>query len=235
VEIALFLRTLQLKLPQAKIELMAVDSYANGIDNLRAGLLSALGTSSWRSDLTPHLNEIIISDAIIQDGESLVGIYASASNTMAHDCRNIDDFRLLRFVSNSDWSADWETLKTLGVEHCLDVKTWRQMIYMVSAGEVDALLSPFPVGEDLSIELDDCVLNPVQNLRIALHGSRHYAAAKNPRGELIADQIFPELHRLVADGSFSKAMHECGFVNETTKNWKILNDEIKVFTLPDSL
>ncbi|MBC3871957.1 sensor histidine kinase [Undibacterium flavidum] len=225
VEVALFLRTLQLQLPQAKIELCAVDSYANGIDNLRAGLLSALGTSSWKTDLATHQAELIISDAILQEGESIVGIYTAPSNTLAHNCRSLDDFRPLRFVSNSDWSADWHTLKALGVEHCLDVKTWRQMVYMVSAGEVDALLSPFPVGEDLCIELDDCTLTPVPNLTIALHGSRHFAVAKNPRGEMIADKVFPELCRLVNDGSIHRAMHECGFFNATTKDWPVLNEE----------
>lgn len=223
VELAFFIRALSSVWPDVQYELSPVDSYANGIEQLRASIISALATSCWESDLLAYAEEICVSEAMIADGHSIVGIYTSPQNQHARACQSLDDFQQLRVVSNRDWSADWNTLEQLGVRHCLDVKTWRQMVYMVSSGEVDALLAPFSTHRDMKIELDDCQLIPVKGLQIALTGSRHFASSKTVQGLAIAEMIFPELNRYLEDGSFDLALHQCGFYNTLTKEWRILN------------
>jgi signal transduction histidine kinase len=223
VELAFFIRALTTVWPNAKYELTTIDSYANGIEQLRASTIATLATSCWQSDLLAYAEEICVSDAIIQDGRSIVGIYTDPRNQHALACQSLNDFKQLRMVSNRDWSADWNTLEQLGVVHCLDVKTWRQMVYMVSSGEVDALLAPFSTNHDMQIELDDCHLIPVPGLCLALTGSRHYACNKTAQGRGIAETIFPELKRYLDDGSFELALHQCGFYSEVTERWRILN------------
>ena len=97
------------------------------------GHLAALATTCWRSDLLAYAEEIYMSDAMILDGKSLVGIYTHPNNQHALTCKSLADFIQLRFVSNRDWSADWNTLKQLGIQHCVDVKTWRQMVSLRDA------------------------------------------------------------------------------------------------------
>ncbi|MBY0574874.1 MAG: HAMP domain-containing histidine kinase [Undibacterium sp.] len=223
VELALFIRTTKAILPNVALNMHPVDSYAAGIEQLRSGVLDALATTSWASDLEPYQAEINISSDIIQEGQSQVGIYSRANNVLALSCKNLQDFSLLRIVSNRDWSADWNTLHNLGNNQCVDIKTWRQMVYMVSSGEVDALLAPFPNGDDLQIEVEGCKLVPIPNIKLSLCGSRHFAANKNKHGLWITEQVFPELKKLVENGSFAKAMSECGFFNQETKDWTILN------------
>ena len=222
VELAFFICALQTALPEANYKIIAVDSYANGLEQLRTSSITTLATTCWQSDLETYAEEIYQSEAVIADGKSLVGIYTYPQNQHALACKTLNDLRQLRFVSNRDWSADWNTLERLGIMHCLDVKTWRQMVYMVSSGEVDALLAPFSTAHHMTIELDDCQLVPVPNLRITLRGSRHFACDTSAHGKMIADKVFPELRTQVQNGRFELALQQCGFFNAATEHWTIL-------------
>ncbi len=223
VELAFFIRALETVRPNSDYKLIAIDSYANGIEQLRQSTITCLATTCWESDLIAYAEEICISPPMIADGLSIVGIYTAAHNQHALNCKSLDDFQQLRLVSNRDWSADWNTLKQLGIDNCLDVKTWRQMVYMVSSSEVDALLAPFATHHELTIELDDCQLIPVPGLRIGLTGSRHFACGKSPQATALAKAIFAELKCYLDDGSFVRALEQCGFINTLTSSWTILN------------
>ncbi len=224
VELALFIREMQQRLPDLTIDLVAIDSYAIGIEQVRSGKISALATSCWLADLRPYLEDTLISDAIVQDGQSRVGLFCLSTNKTAHVLSTVEDLRKLKVVSNSDWSADWQTLSDLDIKKCVDVKTWRQMVYMVSCGEVDLLLAPFPAHHQLQIEFDGCTLLPVRGRVIVLHGSRHLVAARDHVGLQIAETVFPALHALVTDGSVAKAFAECGFLNEETASWSVIGN-----------
>lgn len=223
VELSLFMQALLQRLPDLQVELCPTDNYAMGIEQLRAGTLAALATTSWKSDLESRSEELNISDAVIEQGQTLVGIYASPANAKALSCRTLADLQQLRIASNNDWSADWATLIAMGITHRVNVKTWPQMVYMASSGEVDAVLAPFSKSADLSIVLDGCTLVPIPNQRVCLQGTRHYATAKTQQGQLLADAVFPQLLRMREDGTFVRAMRECGFINTQTEQWAIVN------------
>jgi signal transduction histidine kinase len=223
VELGFFLRLMQTSLPNITIDLIPVDSYAEGIEKVRTGTITALATSLWHSDLLPYQNELIISDAIIADGASIVGLYTRANDLRILSCQTLEQLRECSFISNRDWSADWTTLEKLQVRKIIDVKTWRQMVYLVSAGEVDILLSPFSLTQDLRITFDDCQFLPIPNVRLALDGSRHFVASQNGIGKQIADSVFPDLISLVENGTFEQALIECGFCNHLTSAWPIIN------------
>ncbi|MBI3712085.1 MAG: HAMP domain-containing histidine kinase, partial [Burkholderiales bacterium] len=211
VELTLFLQALLRLEPKVDYELTTVDSYAIGIEQLRAGKIAALATTVWKSDLTPYPKEIQLSDAIIGIGESEVGVFTTQEKLQSLSGHQLDDLRPLRFVSNRDWSADWKAIQALGVEHCADVKTWRQMVYMVSSGECDALLAPFNQHPNAEIELDDCRLLPIPGIKINLNDSRHFAASKDAHATIIISNVFPQLKDLVNNGQIEKALRECGF------------------------
>ncbi|HEX7645417.1 MAG TPA: ATP-binding protein [Burkholderiaceae bacterium] len=219
VELALFQREMRRLLPEMEIELVRIDSYANGIEQLRLGRIAALATTSWRADLEPYGGDLILSDAFIGEGQSVVGLYTSTSNERALKVRKLEDLRALRVVSNRDWSVDWQTLESLGVTRLLDVKTWRQMAYMVRSGEADVVLSPFPAHSGLEIKFDDCVLVPIPRLKVKLAGTRHFAAAHNKAGEQIAAKVFPALAALARQGAIDAALLQCGFLNPTVETW----------------
>jgi signal transduction histidine kinase len=218
-ELALFQREMQRLLPDVEIELVTIDSYAQGIEHLRLGRIAALATSSWYSDLEPFAGEIIISEAIVLEGQSVVGLFTRDGNTRTLEIKTLADLQSQRVVSNRDWSADWRTLDQLGVTRRFDVKTWRQMVYLVRSGEADLLLAPFPSHDNLRIELEGCVLVPVTGRYVVLEGTRHFAAARTLLGEQIADVVFREFSNMIANGTLAAAFAECGFLNSVSSNW----------------
>ncbi len=224
-ELALFEREMRRLMPSVEIELVTIDNYAHGIEQLRLGRISALATTSWRSDLEPYVADIILSEAFIQEGQSVVGLYTNAGSVRTLKLRTLEELQSLRVVSNRDWSVDWQTLTDLGVKHLLDVKTWRQMVYMVRSGEADVMLSPFPAHSELTIEFDGCVLAPIARQKIRLAGTRHFAAARNKIGEQIALTVFPALAHLVTEGAIEAALIECGFLNPAIEAWADIAQE----------
>ena len=225
VELALFQREVLRLMPQVEIELVAMDNYAQGIEQLRLGRIAALATTAWQDDLVPYADDITLSAPFIREGQFAVGLYTCATNAHALKCTTQDDLRTLRVVSNRDWSADWQTLEKLGVRHLLDVKTWRQMVYMVRSGEADVVLSPFPAHSSLEIEFDNCVLVPIPRRIVRLGGTRHFAAAGNKIGEQIAATVFPALAALARQGAIEAALIQCGFLNPAVEAWADIAEE----------
>ncbi|WMW82142.1 ATP-binding protein [Undibacterium cyanobacteriorum] len=228
VELALFLRAMQEGLPNTGVELIAVDSYAQGIAKLREGLLTGLATTAWRNDLQEFVGEILMSGPFIRDGQTVVGVYTRVGNSHALSSTNLHDIQQLRIASNKDWSVDWKTLQNLGANFCVDVKTWRQMVYMLSAGEVDAVLAPFPPNDDLSIEFESCRLIPIPGIAVSLHGTRHFAVSRNELGKKVADSVFPLLQQMIDSGTVTVAMRECGFINTSVQEWTVLENNTDI-------
>ena len=219
VELAMFLREMRRLMPETEIELVTIDNYAQGIEQLRLGRIAALATTSWRADLEPYADDLILSDPFIEEGQSVVGLYTCAGNSRALKLRTLEDLRMLRVVSNRDWSVDWQTLESLGMVHLLDVKTWRQMVYMVRSGEADVLLSPFPAHDDLKIEFDNCELVPIPRYKVTLAGTRHFAAARSKMGEQIAATVFTALAELARENAIEAALVQSGFLNPAVEAW----------------
>ena len=223
MELALLLREIHRQLPEARPELTAIDSYQRALVELRAGRISALGTTVWRVDLESLGPAVLPSPALLQRGEFVVGLYTAAFNRKALDAKRLRDLHALSVVSNSDWTADWSTLQALGFQHMVDMKTWRQMVLSVARGRADVMLAPFPAGDDLLLLAEGVTLLPVRDVSLAVQGSRHLAASRTPGGQAMADKVFPALGALAANGSLKRAYRECGFINARTSQWHVLN------------
>ena len=223
MELAMLLREIHHQLPGARPELTTIDSYQRALVELRAGRISALGTTVWQVDLQSLGKTVLPSPALLPQGGFVVGLYTAAFNRKALDAKRLRDLQVLSVVSNSDWTADWSTLKALGFQQMVDMKTWRQMVLSVARGRADVMLAPFPAGDDLLLLAEGVTLLPIRDVSLAVQGSRHLAASRTPGGQAIADHVFPALGALAANGSLKRAYRECGFINARTSQWHVLN------------
>lgn len=223
MELAVLMREIRRQLPGTVTELVPIDSYQRALVELRAGRVSALGTTVWRLDLDALGQDVIPSAALLQEGDFVVGLFAAPGNSKALQTRSVAALRMLTAVSNSDWSVDWHTLQSIGFRQIHDVKTWRQMVLSVARGRTDVLMAPFPNQDDLVLEAEGVRLLPVKDVAIALQGSRHLAAARTTGGQAIADKVFPALAALARNGSLKRAYRECGFTHPRTAGWSVLN------------
>lgn len=223
MELALLLREIQRNVPNADTELVAIDSYQRSMVELRAGRISTLGTSAWSADLEALGNQALLSPALLQRGDFVVGLFAAPDNHKALQARTLQALRTLSAVSNSDWSVDWRTLQALGLRQLTDVKVWRQMVMSVAYQRSDVMLAPFPTHSSLVLEAEGVRLMPLREVAIALQGSRHLAASATPDGRAIAERVFPAIAALAENGSLKRAYRECGFINPHAAQWPVLN------------
>lgn len=226
-ELALLLREVARNLPPTNVQLVRIDSYQRALLELRAGRVDVLGTTVWNKDLVALGTQVLPSPPLIADGDFVVGLFTAPDNQTAQAAQTPEALRALRIVSNSDWSADWHTLQTLGVRALMDVKTWRQMVLAVARGRADALLAPFPATQDLRLDAEGQHLVPLRGRALALVGSRHLAAATTPAGRSVAEKVFPALAALVNNGSVRRAYQECGFYNPRTSGWQVMNGKTR--------
>ncbi|MDZ7937514.1 MAG: hypothetical protein U5M53_04245 [Rhodoferax sp.] len=219
VELALFLRELARTTPELQAQLRPIDSYQRSLVEVSIGRVAALGTSAWQTDLQKTTPKVLLSEALIPEDEFRVGLYTVAGNRKALAAHTVQALRELRFVSNSDWSADWTTLQAMGLPNVANIKTWRQMVYLVARGRADVLLAPFPNTPSLRLVFEDFTLEPLEGRALALKGSRHLAAANNVDGQRIANTVFPALAALGHSGALRRAYTECGFYNPQVAGW----------------
>jgi ABC-type amino acid transport substrate-binding protein len=223
MELAFLLREMRRALPAMAVELVRIDSYERLLIELSAGRVDALGTSAWMLDLAQAGTTITRSSALLANGEFVVGLYTAPGNQAALAVRRRAQLKDLTVVSNSAWTADWNTLGQLGLKQVMDVKTWNQMVLMVANRRADLLLAPFPAKPSLELVYEGNTLVPIKGVSVALIGSRHLATAHTPAGRQIADKIFPALAARVQDGSLRRAYTECGFRNPQTAKWPLIN------------
>lgn len=223
MELAWLLREIK-RQPQAPdTQLVRMDSYERLLFALRDGDIDAIGISAWLADLdTLGSGAVTASPALLRNGEFVVGIYTSPRNEPAMRARQLDHLRSLRFVCNSDWRLDWNTLRRLGIAPRFDVKTWNQMVALVDAGQADAMLAPIQTGTDsMALQLDGKTLVPIQGLAVALNGTRHLASARTAQGKWLNAKVFPAIASQAQSGALRKAYEECGFHNPRTRSWTI--------------
>ncbi|MBC3936195.1 HAMP domain-containing histidine kinase [Undibacterium sp. CY7W] len=221
VELYFLMQALRTCWSGAETVLLPVTDYATGLRMLQTGQLSALGTTVWQMDACAIASDVLLSAPVITEEQSLVGIYTLLGNEMALRCRKKEDLRDLRFVCSKDWSVDWTTLQHLGVKHCLDMKNWHEMVLMLAEGEVDAILAPFSMRDDLALLVDGHVFVPLPGIRVALRGSRHFALSPVEYGPQLVEKVMPAILAQVEGGQFAAALLECGYLNQATSAWEI--------------
>ncbi|WP_028865770.1 hypothetical protein [Psychromonas aquimarina] len=223
VELVLLQQALHLGGNKYPYQLISVDSDHTTIDYLNKGAVLLTGTSVWQSMFTMQ-NEIYFSIPIIKNGQFEAGLYTRPDNAEMLKVKNKQQLRAFSAVSNRIWTADWLTLQSLKISNVKHTDKWASMVDMVHSGHIDFLLAPFQSTEDLSLTYNGIKLIPVPNLKVALHGTRHFAIFKKSKhSKRILQQLNSGLTQLQARGIIDKAYRESGFFNDQVKNWKRLN------------
>lgn len=197
-------------------------SYRRVIRQMAAGQLISTGASKWHLDLASAGDALLISDALVENGEFIVGIYTLATHRHIQQAE-ADQLRQWRIISNQHWRADVHTLQALGFRRITYGGDWPSMVRMLDAGRGELVLAPFPNRDDLSIEVNGSRLLPVEHIRVAISGSRHWAVSrKHPQGPAFFAALQRGLAQLRLQGVVERAYRQSGFFNAQTDQWPIL-------------
>lgn len=197
-------------------------SYRRAIRQMAAGQLISTGASKWRIDLAGTGDALLISDPLVEDGDFIVGIYTLEANRNIQQA-DAEQLRQWRIISNRHWRADVHTIQTLGFGRITYGGDWLSMVRMLDAGRAELVLAPFPSGDNLAIEVNGSRLLPVQNITVAISGSRHWAVSRaHPQGAVFFQALQVGLKQLRQNGLVTKAYRQSGFFNAATDRWPVM-------------
>jgi len=200
------------------------ENYFRSIRNVLDGKTLTISGTIWYEDLAAQIHKLHISPPIVRDGEFIVGIYTSPKNHQAQASKTLVQLNKLKVVSSRQWKPDLTTLEALGFDNIMYTPNWVNMARMINAGRVDITLSPFEMNPDKEIIVEGIRLIPIEGVKIAIQGSRHWPVSKShPLGDEFYKALAKGVAQLRSDGTIERAYKECGFFHPDLTGWKLLN------------
>ena len=201
-------------------------SYLRTLRQIADGELISSGALVWYSDILDRPDLFHISQPIVGEGEFIVGIYTTRDNQAALAAQTLAQLQQLRAVTSPQWHEDAATLKELGIKQIYFASDWLHIVRMLTAGRADFTLAPFQPTNGMKVVLDELELVPVEGIKVALSGSRHWPVSrKHPRGEEYYQALQKGITILKQDGRIKRALQESGFYNSHVADWTLLNPQ----------
>src|SRR5690606_32606822 len=95
---------------------------------------------------------------------------------------------------------------------------------MVSAQRADFTLAPFQPSPDMKIELNGMELVPIEGLKVAITGTRHWPVSRrHPRGQEIYDALQKGITLMKQRGIIRKAYEESGLFQPEVGAWRLIH------------
>lgn len=200
---------------------------ARNIKLLLDGSLLINFDSMWLSQIQQYSDELYISEPIINKGEYWAGLYTAVDNKKALATKNLSDLQNLSVISNRNWFVDWKTLNQIKPKALIHDEEWISMAKLVSLQWVDVMLAPFTIKQPFSYQATDYKIIAVENVKVALNDSRHFAVSKkHPLGKETFIALQKGLKILRQEKAITKAYQDSGFQNPHVRNWHIINESL---------
>lgn len=224
IEVVLLQQALLLGGFEDPLELRDEQNYLRTLRQIADGELISSGALVWHSDILDSPDLFYVSQAIINEGEFVAGVYTSPLNRKALNAKTLKQLSQLRGVTSSLWKADIRTLKTLGIQRLYYATDWIHIVRMISGNRADITLAPFQPSVGMKVVVDDMELIPIEGIKIALSGSRHWPVSRaHPRGAEYFAALQKGISILRSEGKIQRAYEESGFFHPEVKNWTLLN------------
>lgn len=209
---------------QQKIRFQASssDDYNITLDAISSGKVLMHSDSYWKKDLSKREQSLYISDASIEHGQYVVGLYTSPNNQRVLKTQ-LNDISTLSAVSRRAWSADWKALERLNLKELREARHWRLMASMVMEQDIDFLLVPFQGTPNQVMGRGKFRLIPIPNIKLALNDSRHFAISKkHTDGEKIHNALNIGIRAIKKDGTWLRAYRESGVLDPRVDHWQLI-------------
>jgi len=199
------------------------DDYNRTLMLINDGKILTHSDSYWKKDLLSYRKTLYISEATIEYGQYIVGLYTSPNNHKALNNRG-KNLHMLTAVSNKHWSADWEALSALPLKNLRHVRHWRLMANMVAKQDTDFFLIPFQGTENHAMIRKNLHFVPIPGIKIALYDSRHFAISKiHPDGAAIIKSLNNGIKIMKKQGRWYRAYRESGVIDDRVERWTTIN------------
>lgn len=198
-------------------------SYLRRIRLVSDGSFAIWANTAWLNEVQPLERKVYISRPVVERGEYIVGLYVHPSNLKALSARSLADVQKLSAVTNKSWSADWDTLSSLGISKVYSSANWHGYGQFLASGHADFTLSPFQQGAEAKLsykrysrdgELRGIItLLPIPEVQVYLDDSRHWIVSrKHPQGVKLFKALQKGLSALTDSGARKQALLQSGFI-----------------------
>ena len=223
IELTLLMQALRLGGFSKPVELRIEPSYLRILRGVADGRFISSGALMWKADIDELHPALGASRALLKEGEFIVGIYTTQKNHAAFNRLEPNTLKERKVATNAQWKSDVRTLKDLGFHRITFAPNWIDIVRMIEAGRAEITLAPFQASENMIITVGDIKLHPLQNVKVAISGTRHWPISKkHPEGKAFYDALERGLSQLEATGTIQRAYRECGFFHPAVKDWKPL-------------
>ncbi len=223
VEVILFQQALRLGGVSDAVEFVTVDSYARSLIEVEQGRLAATATSVWAADVKASAARV--SEPLIREGEYVVGFYTLAGNAAVENA-TLAELRQMRAITNKAWKNDVATMESLGIRHIENAPTFALIARMLQSGRADFTMVSFKPSADMGFEVEGVRLVPVQGIKVAMPGSRHFLVAPGAEGDRVLHALAKGLNQMRREGRIRRAYSDGGFFNRKVDGWLLLNPSL---------
>lgn len=224
IELVLMQQALALGGFQHPLKFVDEENYFRSIRNVLDGNSLSISGTIWYQDLQSQQDHFHISAPIVKDGQFVVGLYTSPTNQRAQTSKTLAQLITLKVATSRQWKPDLDTLQSLGFTKIMYTPNWLNIARMINAGRVDFTLSPVASNPDKTINFDGITLVPIEGVKMAISGSRHWPVSKkHPLGDEFYRALSKGIEELRNDGTIERAYRECGFFHPDLEDWVLLN------------
>ncbi|WP_370979539.1 hypothetical protein [Agaribacterium sp. ZY112] len=154
-----------------RFKFIAPPSHARAIRMVEEGKVDLLSESAWLSDSNPEL--VYISDAVVREGRFVKGLYALKGHPILASETPEQDYKNYRAITVEFWHHDKQALKSI-TDNIVYTAQHNRAHEMLLAGRADYTLYKFAEQENLETNVEGVPVLPVQGIKVALPGSRHF-------------------------------------------------------------
>lgn len=228
IELVLMLQALALGEFEHPIVFADEENYFRSIRNVIDGKTLSIGGTIWYQDLIGQQEQLHISAPIVKEGQFVVGLYTSPNNQRALKSKTLAQLNQLKVATSRQWKPDLDTLQQLGFDKIMYTPNWINIARMINAGRVDFTLSPVANNPGKEILVDNIKLVPIEGIKIAISGSRHWPVSKkHPLAAEFYRALSLGVEQLQRTGTIERAYRECGFFHPELESWVLLNPPIE--------
>jgi len=204
-------------------ELVACPDYERAKQEVVKGQADLAGETIWDNEIAELGSGLLKTEAILQNGDFVLGIYVLPTNEKMLKITTLDELRPFTAAVVSSWALDVKALEGMKIKG-IEKVGHRDVVYKnIKAQKADFMLEQFSTKADMSTENCGVKLVPVPNCKVALDGSRSWII---PKSSPVSSEVFAALSsgiKVLRDkGIIQRAYTESGFFNARVADWKRL-------------
>jgi hypothetical protein len=178
----------------------------------------------WDDEIAANDAVLLHTDAILQKGEFVKGIYVLPTNEKLLKLASAADLSGATAAVVSSWALDVKTVDSMALKGVKKIATSEQVFSLIKRGEADFVLEEFSSAPDMNVTRAGIKLIPVPGFKVGLVGSRSWVVSKKcPDADAVYKALVAGAKKLSEDGTIKRAYTESGFFNAKVADWKQLN------------